>query len=83
MTMIQMLDRINELSRKQREEGLTEHEKSEQAVLRQDYLQIIRGQFKNTLLSVSVVDSEGNDVTPMKLVEEKLAQTGEAKANNK
>ncbi|MFM9277562.1 DUF896 domain-containing protein [Paenibacillus jiagnxiensis] len=80
--MIQILDRINELSRKQRGEGLTEHEKSEQAVLRQDYLQIIRGQFKNTLLSVSVVDPEGNDVTPMKLVEEKLAQTSEAKASN-
>lgn len=81
--MIQILDRINELSRKQRGEGLTEHEKSEQAVLRQDYLQIIRGQFKNTLLSVSVVDPEGNDVTPTKLVEEKLAQAGEAKADNK
>ncbi|MDQ0920307.1 DUF896 domain-containing protein [Paenibacillus sp. V4I5] len=69
--MIPFLDRINELSRKQAKEGLTDIEKVEQAKLRQDYLKLIRGQFLTTMLGISVVDSEGNDVTPLKLVDEK------------
>ncbi|CAN7218592.1 DUF896 domain-containing protein [Paenibacillus sp. LjRoot56] len=69
--MIPILGRINQLSRKQREIGLTEEEKSEQAALRQEYLQLIRGQVLSTMLSLSVVDPEGNDVTPLKLVHEK------------
>ncbi|UUZ80306.1 DUF896 domain-containing protein [Paenibacillus sp. P26] len=69
--LIDFLDRINELSRKQHTEGLTELEKAEQAELRQKYLELIRGQVLTTMLSVSVVDPEGNDVTPEKLVNEK------------
>jgi len=69
--MIPFLDRINELSRKQRNSGLTEQEKSEQMELRENYLKMIRGQLLTTMLAVSVVDSEGNDVTPSKLVNEK------------
>lgn len=69
--MIPFLDRINELSRKQAKEGLTDNEKSEQMKLRQDYLKMIRGQLLTTMLAISVVDSEGNDVTPSKLVDEK------------
>lgn len=69
--MIPILVRINQLSRKQRRNGLTEEEKAEQAALRQEYLRLIRGQVLSTMLSVSVVDPEGNDVTPLKLVHEK------------
>lgn len=36
--MIPILVRINQLSRKQRRNGLTEEEKAEQAALRQEYL---------------------------------------------
>ena len=36
------IDRISELSRKQRTIGLTEEEKAEQAQLRQEYIQAIR-----------------------------------------
>ncbi|WP_281169553.1 DUF896 domain-containing protein [Paenibacillus harenae] len=39
--------------------------------LRQDYLKMIRGELLTTILAISVVDSEGNDVTPSKLVDEK------------
>ena len=42
--MIKGLDRINELAKKQREEGLTNAEMVEQTVLQQDYLREIRGQ---------------------------------------
>ncbi len=41
--------RINELSRKQRSEGLTESEKDEQARLRRLYLDHIKGQVKTAL----------------------------------
>ncbi|WP_431088836.1 DUF896 domain-containing protein [Paenibacillus sp. 8b26] len=69
--MTPYLDRINELSRKQSNNGLTDQEKSEQMELRQNYLKMIRGQLLTTMLAVSVVDPEGNDVTPSKLIDEK------------
>ncbi|MDO5359316.1 MAG: DUF896 domain-containing protein, partial [Jeotgalicoccus sp.] len=42
--MIAGLDRINELAKIQKTVGLTEEEKQEQKVLREDYLRQIRGQ---------------------------------------
>jgi uncharacterized protein YnzC (UPF0291/DUF896 family) len=45
----QLIARINELSRKQRSEGLTEWEKAEQEALRQEYLAYIRKQVVQTL----------------------------------
>ena len=48
------IDRINELARKSRTEGLTEAEKAEQAALRQEYVAAMRasltGQLDNTYL---------------------------------
>lgn len=44
MALNQLISRINELSRKQRSEGLDECEKAEQDLLRKDYLSYIRGQ---------------------------------------
>lgn len=71
--MIQGLDRINALARKQREEGLTNAEKVEQQVLREDYLRQIRGQVLNTFSGLTVIDPLGNDVTPDKLRKEQEA----------
>ncbi|MGD6816056.1 DUF896 domain-containing protein [Metabacillus sp. 113a] len=65
------IDRINALSRKSKSEGLTEKELLEQKRLREEYLRAFRGSMKNTLKSVTVVDPEGNDVTPQKLKNEK------------
>ncbi len=65
--MIKSLTRINELAKKQREQGLTDIEKEEQHVLRQEYLREIRGQVLHTFSRLTVVDAEGNDVTPEKL----------------
>lgn len=50
------IKRINELAKKQREEGLTEEEKAEQHKLRQNYLAAIRGNFKKTLDSIEYTD---------------------------
>ncbi|MEK4295778.1 DUF896 family protein [Paenibacillus odorifer] len=65
--MINSLTRINELARKEREEGLTKSEWVEQIALREDYLREIRGQVRNSLSGVTIVDPEGNDVTPEKI----------------
>ncbi|MGE7022839.1 DUF896 domain-containing protein [Solibacillus cecembensis] len=69
--MINNLARINELSKKQREEGLTNAEKVEQQVLREDYLREIRGQVLDTFSGITILDPLGNDVTPEKLRKEK------------
>ncbi|WP_243386966.1 DUF896 domain-containing protein [Bacillus kexueae] len=65
------IDRINELSKKAKSEGLTNEEKMEQQALRQEYLKAFRSSMKNTLQNVTIIDPEGNDVTPEKLKKEK------------
>jgi uncharacterized protein YnzC (UPF0291/DUF896 family) len=61
------LARINELAAKAKNEPLTAAEKAEQAQLRDEYLQAFRGNFRDHLHGVTVIDPEGNDVTPEKL----------------
>lgn len=61
------LERINKLAKKSKEEGLTDKEKTEQKELRQEYLQNVRKSFKNQFKSMTVMDQEGNDVTPDKV----------------
>lgn len=53
------LDRISELSRKSREMPLTEEEKKEQKALRQEYLEAIRKNFRQTLENIEFVDDSG------------------------
>ena len=50
------LDRINELAHKSKAEGLTEEEKSEQALLRAEFLDEIRADVKASLESIEIVD---------------------------
>lgn len=59
--------RINELSKKSREAGLTQEEAKEQTKLRSEYLQSFRSSMANTLENVTIIDPEGNDVTPQKV----------------
>lgn len=68
--MKDLIDRINQLAKKSKTIGLTEEEKVEQQDLRQKYIENFRGNFKNTLMNVKVVDDEGNDITPKKLLDE-------------
>lgn len=63
------LDGINELVRKERSDGLTEEEKAEQKVLREEYIQAFRSGMKNQIEGMKVVDPDGNDVTPDKVKE--------------
>ncbi|WP_172251590.1 DUF896 domain-containing protein [Saccharibacillus deserti] len=65
--MIPSLERINQLSKKAKAEGLTEAEKEEQALLRKEYLRTFRGSVDELLLNSTIVDPLGDDVTPEKL----------------
>lgn len=58
--MDNLIKRINELSKKSREQGLTDEEKSEQAVLRQEYIKKFRQGMENTLSNVYIMDESGN-----------------------
>ncbi|HZK85214.1 MAG TPA: DUF896 domain-containing protein [Desulfosporosinus sp.] len=51
-----IIERINELSKKQRISDLEGWERAEQEALRQEYLSFIRGQVKDTLNKVQITD---------------------------
>nr|WP_082560435.1 DUF896 domain-containing protein [Paenibacillus sp. Root52] len=72
--MIPTLDRINELSRKAKEDGLNEMEQAERTRLRQEYLQTFRGSINDILLNTTIYDPNGDDVTPDKLKQEQAGQ---------
>lgn len=63
------MKRINELAQKKKTTGLTDQEGKEQTLLRKEYLQSFRQSFKKTIESTTVIDPEGNDVTPDKVKE--------------
>ena len=52
------IDRINELAKKQKKEGLTKEKQVEQKNLREAYLKAFRSQFKQQLESIEIVDDK-------------------------
>lgn len=60
------IDRINELARKQKTEGLTEEEKAEQAVLRREYINGFKNSLMSQLDNMYIVEPDGTKrkVTP-------------------
>ena len=48
------LERINELAKKAKTVGLTEEEKAERDLLRKEYLEAVRRNFKATLDSIEI-----------------------------
>lgn len=63
------IDRINELARKKKTEGLTSAEKLEQERLREEYIEGYRRSIRHHIEGLKIVDEEGNDITPAKLKE--------------
>lgn len=59
------LDRINELYRKQKEVGLSDTEKEEQAKLRKEYVALVAKNFRGTLGTIKIQDEAGN-IRPLK-----------------
>ncbi|MGN1118462.1 MAG: DUF896 domain-containing protein [Acutalibacteraceae bacterium] len=55
------IDRINELARKSKTpEGLTDHEKAEQAFLRREYIDSFKRSLVSQLDNTYIVDEKGN-----------------------
>ena len=63
------IDRINELARKAKAEGLTPEEEAERAVLRREYIYSVVGGLKGHLDNTYLVDEKG--------VKTKLKKKGE------
>ena len=63
------IDRINELAKKAKAEGLTEAEVQERAALRREYIDSVVGNLKGHLDKTYFVDEKGN--------KEKLKKKGE------
>lgn len=54
------IDRINELSRKRKAEGLTAEEETERAALHREYVDSVLGSLRNHLDNTYVMDEKGN-----------------------
>lgn len=63
MDITKLIARINELSRKNKNEGLTEEELSERDELRQQYLANFKKNFRNQLDSIEIVDGDQEQPT--------------------
>lgn len=67
MLIPEKMKRINELAKKSKTDGLSIEEAKEQSALRQEYLQTFRKTMRGTIENVTVIDPNGNDVTPEKV----------------
>lgn len=54
------IDRINQLARKAKTEGLTPEEEAERAALRQEYKEAVLGSLRSQLEHTWIVDEHGN-----------------------
>lgn len=62
--------RINELYHKAKTDGLTEEEKVEQQILRQEYVDSIKRNIRFQLDNASIKNPDGT-ITPLKIVRER------------
>ena len=56
----QKIKRINELYHKSRAEGLTDEEKKEQQLLRQEYIASVRENLRGQLNNISIQEKDGS-----------------------
>ena len=54
------LNRINELARKSKAEGLTDSERAEQKALRLEYIEAIRRNLRGQLDNIDIVNPDGS-----------------------
>ena len=60
MTLDEKIKRINELYHKQKDVGLTEEEKEEQAKLRRDYIDSVKANLKGQLDNINIQEKDGS-----------------------
>ena len=58
----QKINRINELYRKSKAEGLSSKERREQKLLREEYLEAIRGNLRSQLNNIDIKEKDGRIV---------------------
>ncbi|HJC42787.1 MAG TPA: DUF896 domain-containing protein [Candidatus Mediterraneibacter gallistercoris] len=58
----QKINRINELYRKSKAEGLTEAEKKEQKILRMEYLESVKSNLRVQLNNIDIEEKDGTVV---------------------
>lgn len=56
------IDRINELYRKSKADGLTDAERKEQKILRQEYLELVRRNLRGQLNNIDIEEKDGTVV---------------------
>ena len=55
-----LIESINALAKKSKEEGLTEEEKSEQQKLRREYINVIKKNLRAELNNISIIEEDGS-----------------------
>ena len=60
------IDRINELAKKSKTQGLTPEEAAEQKMLRAEYVAAFRASLTAQLDNTVIVDKEGNRIRPQR-----------------
>ncbi|MCC2253490.1 DUF896 domain-containing protein [Ruminococcus sp. CLA-AA-H200] len=58
----QKIERINELYRKSKAEGLTDDEKKEQKILRAEYLEAVKANLRGQLNNIDIEEKDGTVV---------------------
>ena len=76
------IQRINELYRKSKAEGLTKAEAAEQKKLRAEYVAAFRNNLRGTLDSLKIQNPDGSIIDVKKRHEEKMKAQKEAELNN-
>lgn len=74
------LDRINELYRKSKAEGLTEAEAEEQKALRKAYVEAFRNNLRGTLDSIKIQNPDGTMIDVKKRHDEKMERLAKQEA---
>ena len=75
MVTKEQIDRINELAKKKKTEGLTAEEQEEQKVLYRAYIDAFKANLKAQLETIEIVDDDKKEVAKIESEGEELEET--------
>lgn len=75
MVTKEQIDRINELAKKKKTEGLTAEEQEEQKVLYRAYIDAFKANLKAQLETIEIVDDDKKEVAKIESEVEELEET--------